>query len=107
MEDTQLYGLLLGIKYPWRVSKVQVDMASQRVDVWVKEGPGTKFLCAVCRQEAAVYDRTEEQVWRHLDTCQRQTFVHVRLPRTKCLADGVKQIVYTYGRSAISVHEAV
>ena len=32
MEDTQLYAMLLGILYPWRVSKVQVDMASQRVD---------------------------------------------------------------------------
>ena len=66
MEDTQLYAMLLGIKHPWRVSKVQVDMASQRVDVWVEEGQGTKFLCAVCKQEAGVYDHTEEQVWRHL-----------------------------------------
>jgi transposase len=93
MEDTQLYGMLLGIKFPWRVSRVQVDMALNRVDVWVEEAPGTKFLCAVCKQEAAVYDHTEEQVWRHLDTCQCQTFVHGRLPRTKCLTDGVKQVL--------------
>ena len=26
MEDTQLYAMLLGIKFPWRVNKVQVDM---------------------------------------------------------------------------------
>jgi len=93
MEDTQLYRMLLGIKFPWRVSKVKVDMALNRVDVWIEEAPATKFLCSVCQKEAAVYDHTEEQVWRHLDTCQCQTFVHVRLPRTKCPADGVKQII--------------
>ena len=92
MEDTQLYAILLGIKFPWRVNKVQVDMALSRIDVWVEEAPCTKFPCAVCKQEASVYDHTEEQMWRHLDTCQCQTFVHARLPRTTCSMDGVKQI---------------
>lgn len=93
MEDTQLYTILLGIKYPWLVTRVQVDTALNRVDVWVEEAPGTKFLCTVCKQEAPVHDHTEEQIWRHLDTCQLQTFVHTRLPRTKCHKDGVKQIL--------------
>ena len=93
MEDTQLYTMLLGIKAPWRVTKVKVDMGQGRVDVWIEEAQGTKFLCAVCKQEAPVHDHTEEQVWRHLDTCQLQTFVHARLPRTKCSKDGVKQIL--------------
>jgi transposase len=92
MEDTQLYAMLLGIKMPWRVSKVKVDMASNRIDVWVEEVPGTKFPCVACNKESLVYDHTEEQVWRHLDTCQCQTFVHARLPRTTCSVDGVKQI---------------
>ena len=39
MEDTQLYAILLGIKFPWRVNKVQVDMALSRIDVWVEEAP--------------------------------------------------------------------
>ena len=92
MEDTQLYAMLLGIKFPWRVNKVQVDIALSRIDVWVEEAPGTKFSCAVCKQETSVYDHTEEQIWRHLDTCQCQTFVHARLPRTTCTVEGVKQI---------------
>lgn len=33
MEDTRLYAMLLGIDFPWRISKVQVDMASERIDV--------------------------------------------------------------------------
>ena len=92
MEDTQLYAMLLGIKFPWKINRVHVDMASNRIDVWIEEAPGTKLPCAVCTQEAPVYDHAEEQVWRHLDTCQCQTYVHARLPRTTCSVDGVKQI---------------
>jgi len=92
MEDTQLYATLLGIKFPWRVSKVQVDMVVSRIDVWVEETSGVTFPCAICKQESPIYDHTEEQEWRHLDTCQCRTYVHARLPRTTCPRDGVKQI---------------
>ena len=87
MEDTELYTMVLGIRPPWRVTKVRVDMTAERVDVWVEETPGMKFTCAVCENIAPVYDHTEEQVWRHLDTCQCRTFLHARLPRTNCPAD--------------------
>jgi len=92
MEDRQLYGMLLGIEFPWRITRVQVDMASERVDVWVEEAAGARFACAVCKQETSVYDHTEEQMWRHLDTCQLRTYVHARMPRTNCPKDGVKQV---------------
>ena len=97
MEDTELYTMLLGIRPPWRVTKVLVDMTVERVEVWVEETPGMKFTCGVCENVAPVYDHTEEQVWRHLDTCQCQTFLHARLPRTNCPVDGVKQILAPWG----------
>ena len=92
MEDTRLYAMLLGIDFPWRISKVQVDMASERIDVWVEEAAGARFSCAVCQQATPVYDHASEQVWRHLDTCQCRTYVHAGLPRTNCPKDGVKQV---------------
>ena len=48
MYDTELYSKLLGITPPWRVTRVAVDMAAERIDVWVAEPPGTKFRCAGC-----------------------------------------------------------
>ena len=92
MEDTALFTMLLGIQPPWRVTRVQVTLAAERLDVWVEEVPGTKFPCVACATPAPVYDHTEEQVWRYLDTCQCQTYVHARLPRTSCPTDGVKQV---------------
>lgn len=92
MNDTELFTKLLGITAPWRVTRVAVDMAAERIDVWVEEAPGTRFPCATCAGPSPVYDHTPEQVWRHLDTCQCQTYMHARLPRTTCPGDGVKQI---------------
>jgi transposase len=92
MDDTQLFTKLMGLALPWRVTRVSVNMAAERVDVWVEEAPGTKFPCPTCAQPAPVYDHTPEQMWRHLDTCQCATYVHARLPRTACPVDGVKQL---------------
>ncbi len=92
MDDTELYTTLLGIRLPWRVTRVRVNMAAERVDVWVEEAPGTTFPCALCREPVAMYDHTPEQAWRHLDTCQCATYVHARLPRTACPVDDVKQV---------------
>ena len=92
MNDTELFTQLLGITAPWRVTRVAVDMAAERIDVWVEEAPGTRFPCATCAGPSPGYDHTPEQVWRHLDTCQCQTYLHARLPRTTCPVDGVKQI---------------
>ena len=92
MEDRQLYAKLLGIEFPWLISRVQVDMPAERIDVWVEEASGARFACAACQQDAPVYDHTAEQVWRHLDTCQCRTYVHASLPRTNCPKDGVKQV---------------
>ena len=38
------------------------------------------------------YDHARERVWRHLDTCQYQTYLHARIPRVNCSAHGVKQV---------------
>lgn len=92
MEDTEFYGQLLGLPEPWRVRKVALDIAAGRVDVWVEEAVGTKWNCPECGKGVPVYDHAEERVWRHLNTCQCQTFLHARLPRTKCADHGVRQV---------------
>jgi transposase len=92
LEDTEFYGQLLGLPEPWRVRKVGLDITAGRVDVWVEEAVGTKWSCPECGQGAPLYDHAEERVWRHLNTCQCQTFLHARLPRTKCVDHGVRQV---------------
>jgi len=93
MKDTELYATLLGLQYPWRVREVKLNMVINRIEVWVEEALGAKWTCADCRKPVSIYDHSEERTWRHLDTCQCETHIHARLPRTKCPEHGVKQVV--------------
>ena len=50
MEDTkEFYTALLGIRHPWRVDKVELNLSKNRIDVWVKEIKGLHWKCPVCR----------------------------------------------------------
>lgn len=93
MEDRELYTALLGLKYPWRVKEVKLNLAADRVDVWVEEAKEAKWSCPECKNSMPIYDHAEERVWRHLDTCHCQTYLHARLPRTKCSEHGVRKVV--------------
>jgi transposase len=91
MKDTEFYQHLLGFRAPWFVRRVELDAQAGRVDVYVEHGEGACFACPKCGELRAVYDHTAERVWRHWDTCQYPTFLHARLPRVSCPADGIGQ----------------
>jgi len=92
MRDTDLYRHLLGIEDPWFVSEVQLDVKEQRVDVWIEHPKGLHWPCPECGAESTLHDHAEERVWRHLDSCQFQTFLHARPPRVICSEHGVRQV---------------
>jgi transposase len=92
MQDTELYRHLLGIASPWTVSKVNLDLEKQRVDVWADHPSGQLWPCPVCGDLTPLYDHSEERTWRHLDSCQFKTFLHAKPPRIACPKDGVRQV---------------
>jgi transposase len=92
MRDTTLYQHLLGIETPWTVSRVELDIEKQRVDVWVEHTKGLRWPCPECGADGTLHDHTGERVWRHLDSCQFQTFLHANPPRVQCPKHGVRQV---------------
>lgn len=92
MKDTQLYQQILGLTDPWFVSRVELNMAEQRVDIFVEHRAEARWNCPVCGKAAGLYDHSEERVWRHLDSCQFQTFLHARVPRTGCPEHGIRKV---------------
>jgi len=92
MEDKELYWHLLGLVAPWRVSRVELDIPGQRVDVWVEHPKGITWPCPECGKECSLYDHSPERVWRHLDSCQFMTYLHASPPRVNCPEHGVKQV---------------
>src|SRR5579872_1398697 len=93
MQDIELYQYLLGLKSPWTVSRVEMNVKDQRVDVWAEHPRGAVWGCPSCSLELTAYDHAEERVWRHLDSCQFQTFLHARIPRVQCPNHGVVQVM--------------
>jgi transposase len=91
MQDTTLFETILGLQAPWQIARVELDAATQRVDLWA-EHADTRWPCPDCEQLLPCADHAEERTWRHLDTCQFQTHLHARVPRVQCPTHGVKQV---------------
>ncbi|MFT5083768.1 MAG: transposase [Lentisphaeria bacterium] len=89
MEIEDHYGLLLGINSPWEISSVDLDLATQKVDVII-EYTDDKGPCPECGVICPKHDDRKERTWRHLDTMQFATQLHCKLPRVRCKAHGVK-----------------
>jgi transposase len=90
MQDTELYHHLLGIQQPWQVVNVELNLDDQAVYVYVDfEGSKAAFHCPECGAYANLYDRRETRMWRHLDSCQFQTYLVASLPRVRCREHGV------------------
>jgi len=93
MHDTALYQYLLGLQSPWTVSRVNLDINGQRVDVWAEHPEDAAWACPHCTTTLPLYDHAEERTWRHLDSCQFQTHLHARIPRVECGEHGVVQVL--------------
>jgi len=90
MRDVELYRAILGLRAPWTVTSVDLDVKEQQVVVRVEAGPGP-FPCPECETTASRYD-SKPRRWRHLDTCQFTTWIETEVPRVNCPTHGVKQI---------------
>lgn len=96
LKDTALYQQLLGLQSPWTVSRVGLDVKAQRVDVFAEHGEDAEWACPRCAKKLPLYDHAEERTWRHLDSCQFQTYLHARIPRIECDEHGVVQVAVAW-----------
>ena len=84
MNDKELYRQILGVVSPWEISRIELNMAKQQVDIYLEYPTLLEGPCPKCGKMCKVHDKRETRVWRHLDTCQLRTFIHCRIPRIKC-----------------------
>ena len=99
MDDKKLFTKILGLKPPWFIAKVVFNEPEQRIDIYVDHESHIQVRCPECEKFFGIYDHSPERVYRHLDTCQMQTYVHVCLPRVNFPTHGVKQIVSEFGEN--------
>lgn len=92
MQDRELYRQILGIEAPWLVERVELKLAGGEVHVFLEHQEMGSGPCAECGVSCQLYDHQAERQWRHLDTCQYQTILHARPPRTTCGEHGVRVV---------------
>ena len=89
MAEILAKAAILGVQAPWHINRVDLDTTGERVDLWAEHTVGARWRCPDCETELPGHDHVEERIWRHLDTCQFQTFLHTRIPRVDCPTHGV------------------
>lgn len=90
-ELTKHYRLLLGLDAAWEVSKVDLRLGENRVDILVTH-VGGPVACPGCEGACSIADHAPERTWRHLDAMQFETRLRARTPRANCSTCGMKTI---------------
>ena len=99
MDEKILFTKILKLHLPWLIEQVVVNEETQRIDIFVGHEPGIRVRCPECGTFYGMYDHAPERVYRHLNTCQMETYIHVRPPRVNCPHHGVKQIDSEFGEN--------
>jgi transposase len=98
MELSDFYFEMLGIKSPWFVKESIYNAKKNRIDVYLEHEEKGVFHCSFCKKSAPIYDHSKERTWRHLDTCDVQTYVHAKLPRIDCPEHFVQQVEISWAK---------
>ncbi|MDQ2758982.1 MAG: ISL3 family transposase [Actinomycetota bacterium] len=97
-QDLSLFQAALGLSEPWRVTSVEFDVETKRLDLRVDFPRGATFCCPECDRSGLKAHDTEEKRWRHLDFFQHQAFLSARVPRVRCPEHKVRLVAVPWAR---------
>jgi transposase len=90
MGPEEFYKTILGVVKPWYISKIELDEPKAAVHVYLEYAEESEGTCPVCGEIGKLYDSREERIWRHLDSCEYQTYLHCKIPRVICKEHKIK-----------------
>jgi transposase len=99
VQDPSLLEAIIRLPAPWRIERAELRLAPARVDVWVGHSGDGFWPCPECRLPLPVQAAELERVWRHLDWCQFQTFVHAKVPRVACPRHALHEIAVPWAEA--------
>lgn len=82
MEIKEFYAQSLGIRHPWQVVEVAIREDYKSVEVRVECADKALWVDPDTGERATIHGWRERR-WRHLDTCEFQTWVVAKVPRIK------------------------
>lgn len=84
--ELDIFQIALKIEEPWFVSYLEFNEEHGELHIYLNFPRGAKFKCSHCEKPGQnVHDViNESRIWRHLDFWNYKTYIHARLPRTRC-----------------------
>lgn len=93
-----LFKIALNLEDPWYIASMDFSVEEMQLDIHVDFKPGSRFPCTKCdKPNCSVHD-TLNRTWRHMNFFQFKTYIHCRVPRTKCEDCRVKQVKVPWAR---------
>jgi transposase len=89
MQAADLYTKVIGVELPWSISFIEIGDTTHHISVLLSHAASSKFPCSKCGDLCRVHDHQKVRFWRHLDTCQYETYLQTAVPRVKCGTCGV------------------
>jgi transposase len=91
-ELNQHYAAMLGLKRPWMVGRVELQVSAKRLEIHLEEEKEASFECPECSRGCWLHDHAPIRRWRHLDALGFETLIVASLPRVRCPEHGVKTV---------------
>ena len=101
------YALLLGIKSPWQVNAIKLDVEGKGIEIALGWREGAAAPCPECGKLCPLADHAPERKWRHLDVMQFETLLRARVPRSRCREHGVKNHRRVVGGAGLAFYVAL
>jgi transposase len=98
ISQEDLFKLALNLQPPWCVNSIDFDLEEKRLDIRIDFERGSRFPCPQCGNSGCDVHDTIDRTWRHLNFFQFKTYLHCRVPRTKCETCGVKLVKVPWAR---------
>ena len=100
ISQEELFKVALGLEEPWCIKSIDFNIEEKQLDLHIDFEIGSKFHCPICGNSGCHVHDTIEGTWRHLNFFQFKTYLHCRVPRTKCEKCGVKQVKVPWARKS-------
>jgi transposase len=93
ISQEDLFKLALNLQDPWYVTSIEFNNIEKRIDIHIDFKVSSRFECSSCKTAGCAVHDTMERGWRHLNYFQFKTYIHARVPRTKCEKCGLIRLI--------------
>jgi len=93
------YANLIHPGSEWTVMEVVSDEGKRRINVHLASSEAAQLQCPVCGADRPIFDFSLLKTWRHLDSCDKKTYLLAKLPIVNCPRHGRKIISPPWGKN--------